>query len=252
MKSIYHFIYYIVVLFSIGTYAHSIPLLTSNELSVIKSNTKYNNDPFEEYNRNVFRMNMQLDMLIIRPATIWYLDNIPDPIQDGTSDFFNNLHDFITLGNDVLQFNWMDSMHNFMRVTINSTLGILGLIDISSSIGLNSHKNSFGTTMKVYGWQHSSYFIIPLLGPSTVRDTIGLIPDTYFNPIWYTLNNQYISVGLYSINAIDTRSKYLETDKILVTSLDQYITMRDFYLQAIGESATQANPNDVSIDDLLK
>lgn len=208
-------------------------------------------DPFEKYNRNVFRMNMALDSTIIRPTTILYITYVPDPAQSITRNFFNNLRDFVALGNDILQLNGMRSLSGLMRISINSTIGIFGLIDVSSSLGLASYKNTFGNTMKVYGWKHSSYFVIPFLGPSTVRDTLGIIPDTYFNPTWVIFNNDYISVGLFAINAIDTRSKYLDTDKLLYTSLDPYLTMRDLYLQSINEIPETPNNNDVNIDNLL-
>lgn len=214
--------------------------------------SQQNIDPFEAYNRHVFRINMRVDEAVVRPTTVWYIDNVPTPVQSGTSDFFNNLRDFVTLGNDILQLDGKHSMQTFMRVSINSTIGFLGLIDVSSSLGLPSHKNSFGNTMKTYGWANSSYLVIPFLGPSTVRDTFGMIPDIYFNPTWYVIDNNYITVGLFAINAIDTRAKFLETDKILYTSLDPYIAMRDFYMQAIGEvGANSSNNNDVNIDSLL-
>ena len=110
--------------------------------------------------------------------------------------------------------------------------------------------------MKVYGWKNSSYFVIPLLGPSTVRDTIGLIPDTIFNPTWWIIPGQYdyVSVGLFAVNGIDQRAKYLDYDQLLDTSIDPYATLRDTYLQANGESIPQnlaGESNNVSIDNLI-
>jgi phospholipid-binding lipoprotein MlaA len=211
-------------------------------------------DPLETYNRNAYQLNDKLDKTIVRPVTVWYVSYIPQPFRLAVGNFYNNLRDFVTLGNDILQLNGMASMQNMMRISINTIVGLGGLIDVSSSLGLLRHKNSFGNTLKVYGWKQSSYFVIPLLGPSTVRDTIGLIPDLYFNPTWYVIPDkyEYVSVGLFTVNGIDTRSHYLDYDQLLQTSLDPYITMRDAYLQAIGELAPTSNSNeDVSIDELL-
>jgi len=228
----------------------SSPMISSAKTTQNESNSAYiNSDPFETYNRGVFTVNVVIDKAIIRPTTVGYITYIPGPIRSGIGNFFSNLRDFVTLGNDILQLNGKYSMQTLMRISINSTVGILGIIDVSTSLGLNMHKNSFGKTMKEYGWEHSSYFIIPLLGPSTVRDALGTIPNVVFNPTWYVISNDYISVALFASNAIDTRSKYLDSDKIFYSSLDPYITMRDVYLQAINEPIT--NSDDVSIDTLL-
>jgi phospholipid-binding lipoprotein MlaA len=235
-----------------------IPLITI-VISLITANYSYAqpsvagipNDPFEAYNRKVFATNMAIDKTVIRPTTVWYINNVPDPVQSGTSDFFNNLREFVTLGNDILQLNGTQSMASFMRVSLNSTLGILGLIDVASSLGLNSNKNTFGKTLKFYGWRNSNYLILPLMGPSTTRDALGMVPDIYFNPVWYIVDNNYISIGLFAIGAIDTRAKFLGADALLNTSLDPYITMRDFYLQSNGEVSATNNTNNFSIDDVL-
>lgn len=213
-------------------------------------------DKFENYNRNAYRMNDTLDKNFIRPAAVGYITYIPKPIRLVIQNFFNNLRDFVTLGDDILQLNGQDSMHNIMRIAINSTFGILGLIDISSSLGLMQHTNTFGQTMRVYGWKNSSYFMIPFIGPSTVRDALGMIPDTIFNPTWLIIPQQYtyVSVGLFMVNGIDQRAKYLDFDGLLDSSIDPYVTLRDSYLQAHGEIAPQSpnnNSNEVNIDNLI-
>lgn len=224
--------------------------LTTQNTTKTESNT-INHDPLENYNRNAYRMNSTIDKNIIRPTTVGYVDYVPSPIRSALQNFFNNLRDFVSLGNDILQLDGMNTMHNFMRISINSTFGLLGIIDISSNMGLEETKNTFGRTLKVYGWESSSYYVIPLLGPSTVRDTVGMIPDTLFNPTWYLIPSAYISIGLFAINAIDTRAKYLEYDQLLNSTMDPYVTMRDTYMQSIGEPIPVSHVNDVNIDDLL-
>jgi phospholipid-binding lipoprotein MlaA len=217
----------------------------------------YQIDPLENYNRHVFILNSVVDKTVIRPTTVAYVDYVPHPFRYVAQNFFNNLRDFITLANDILQLDGMDSMQNFMRIAINSTFGLAGLIDISSSLGLAQNKNTFGHTLQVYGWHHSSYFMIPFLGPSTVRDAIGLVPDTIFNPTWWLIpgNYVYVSVGLYVVNLLDQRSKFLNFDQLLSASIDPYATLRYTYLQAHDELPPMMPVNNesdaVNIDSLI-
>ncbi len=211
-------------------------------------------DRFESYNRNTYKFNDTLDRNVVRPAAVGYVTYVPDPLRIIIQNFFNNLRDCVTLGNDILQLNGEDSMHNLMRISINSTFGLLGIIDVSSSMGLKRHTNTFGKTLQVYGWKHSSYFIIPILGPSTVRDAVGMIPDTFFNPTWWIIPNQYsyISVGLFVVNGIDQRAKLLDYDQLLYDSIDPYSTMRDLYLQSSGEVVpTDNSNNNLDIDSII-
>ncbi len=214
--------------------------------------TAQNLDRFESFNRWSFKLNSKMDKHVLRPVTVWYITYIPFPIRYSIGNFYDNLRDFVSLGNDILQLNGMATMHTMMRISINSTFGMAGLIDISSNLGLPQEKNSFGKTMRVYGWKNSSYLVVPLLGPSTVRDTIGTFPDIYFNPTWYLVND-YVSVGLYVVNAIDTRARFIGPDKVLeASSIDPYVSMRDFYLQSIGEVVpTSSTNNDMNINMFL-
>lgn len=212
------------------------------------------NDPLEGYNRAVYKFNDKLDKAILRPVATWYSEYIPGPLKSTVNNFYNNLRDFVSLGNDIIQLDGEASMENLMRVGINSTFGIFGLIDVASSLGLKHQSNSFGNTLKHYGWKNSSYFVIPFFGPSTIRDAIGFIPDIYFNPTWYVVDNNYASVGLFAVSAIDRRSQFLEFDQTLDLSIDPYAALRDFYLQARGESiinSTESSSNGVDIDTLL-
>ena len=229
---------------------------SSSEDTIVAVNNKTNSiDPYENFNRNSFRMNQTLDKNFVRPATVWYITYIPGPVRSGVQNFFNNLRDFVTLGNDILQLSTYRSAKDTARVCINSTIGILGLIDVSAHIGLPEHINTFGKTMRFYGWEHSSYYMIPLLGPSTVRDALGMIPDLMFNPTWffnYPYSN-YVSVGLFVVNGLDQRSKFLDFDQSLNTSIDPYSTVRDFYLQSSGNlpEEPESSSNEVKIDSLL-
>lgn len=213
------------------------------------SDYKPNPDPLEGYNRFMFKVNRKVDSTFIRPIAVGYT-YIPTQIRNPINNFFNNLRDFISLANDILQLEGMATMQTTMRVSLNSVVGIGGLIDVASSLGLPKQKNSFGKTLQVYGWTNSSYFVIPLLGPSTVRDTIGLVPDVYFNPTWYLIPNNLVNIGLYAINLVDIRSKFLGLDQTVEqSSLDLYSTYRDSYLQSVNQETARGDV--VNINDFL-
>lgn len=193
------------------------------------------NDPYENYNRKVFTFNMVMDHYVLRPIAVGYVNYVPDPIRYVITNFYNNLRDFVSLGDDILQLDGMNSMQTTMRIGLNSTFGLLGMIDVASSMGLPQRKNTFGNTMKRWGWTNSSYFMIPLYGPGTIRDQLGLIPDIWFNPTWYVIDDYWISGSLFAVNLVDARSKYLGQDQLLEQALDPYATVRDIYLQHTGE-----------------
>lgn len=213
------------------------------------------NDPYEAVNRKIFIANMTADHFILRPIAIGYT-YVPEPIRDAISNFYNNLRDFVTLGNDVLQLNGSDAMHNTMRIAINSTFGILGLIDISSSMGLPQTKTSFGDTFKRWGWTNSNYIVIPFFGSATIRDGIGFLPDLYFNPLFWITTDAWFSWGIFGLNLINQRSMVLDQEKLLMSSLDPYATIRDIYLQKNGEykyptESSSFESETESIDELI-
>ena len=230
-------------------------IILSSSALVGCASSKNPNDPYENYNRPVFEFNMTVDHYVLRPVTVGYT-YIPDPIREALGNFYNNLRDFVSLANDILQLDGIDTMQTTMRIALNSTFGILGLIDVSSSMGLPQYTNTFGNTLKRWGWTDSSYFLVPFLGPATVRDQLGIIPDVYFNPLFYIINDPWISWSMIGINLLDQRSKYLGQDELLEQTLDPYATIRDLYLQKNGayKYATESNDNNTeseNIDNLI-
>jgi phospholipid-binding lipoprotein MlaA len=238
-------------------------LIATSSLSIVScaSNTQPNSiklnqkqiDPYERFNRKVFIFNSYLDGYFFRPITIGYIATVPKPIQISIENIFVNLKDFVSLGNAVLQLRIKDSFSQLMRVSLNTTIGIFGILDVAGSIGLASQKITFGDTIRQYGWNHSSYIVAPFFGPSTVRDFLGTGPNIFFNPTWYIFDNNYISIGLFFTNSIQQRAKLLGYDQLLVTSLDPYIAVRDYYLKSINDFPIETEDyNNVSIDDLIK
>ena len=198
-------------------------------------------DPLESYNRSAFAFNENLDTYILKPVAQGYDTIAPDPVQKGISNFFSNLDDIVVIFNDILQFKLTQFASDTGRFIINTTLGLGGFIDWASDMGLPKHNEDFGQTLGVWGVPEGPYFVIPFLGPSTIRDTAGIAVDsTQFNPIWQEIENGFptehrdreLSWGLTLVKTVDTRASLLKAEKILdEAALDRYTFLREAYLQ---------------------
>jgi len=188
-------------------------------------------DPFEDINRTVFGFNEAVDDNLLEPASRAYKDHVPEVAQDRVSDFFGNLRDVSTLANQILQFKPVESVETLGRILVNSTIGLGGLFDVASDMGLTTDDEDFGQTMGVWGVEEGPYVVLPLLGPSTVRDSAGLFVDTTSdaNMIAKTEGIGFISSS--TINIIDKRVELLPATDMLDLSDDPYTMMRSSYLQ---------------------
>jgi len=194
--------------------------------------TQQNLDPMEGYNRVAFQFNMDFNKTFVEPAISGYQYVVPSDARTGVRNFFNNIFTVPAIANDVLQLNWRYTLNDVGRLVLNTTLGLFGLIDVASKVGLEPHTQSFGLTLARWGiWRDSPYFVIPFLGPSTLRDTFSLVPDYFMNPIHYIRPTwyQYPIAGLYMLQlATDTLPKlYFITED----AIDPYIATRNAYLQ---------------------
>jgi len=190
-----------------------------------------NLDPFEDINRSTHEFNKIFDDNIFEPISKVYKDYIPDFAQKRVSNFFDNLRDVSTLGNQILQFKPVESATTLGRVLINSTVGIGGLFDMASDIGLTTESEDFGQTMAVWGVDQGPYIALPFLGPSTLRDSAGIYIDTNLPT---NLISEMDDIGFVSanvMNAIDQRVELLPIIDIFDQSDDPYISMRSSYLQ---------------------
>ena len=188
-------------------------------------------DPFEDVNRATHEFNEVFDSNIFEPISRAYLNYIPDFAQQRVSDFFDNLRDISTLGNQILQFKPAESATTLGRVLVNSTVGLGGLFDVASDISLTTENEDFGQTMAVWGVDQGPYVTLPFLGPSTIRDSVGIYVDTS-SPT--NLINEMDDIGFVSasmMNAIDQRVELLPVTDIFNQSDDSYIAMRSSYLQ---------------------
>jgi len=188
-------------------------------------------DPFEDINRTVYGFNETVDDNLLEPVSRAYKDHVPEVAQDGVSNFFGNLRDVSTLANQILQFKPVESIETLGRILVNSTIGLGGLFDVASDMGLTTDDEDFGQTMGVWGVEEGPYVVLPLLGPSTVRDGAGLFVDTTSdaNMIDKTEGIGFISSS--AINIIDRRVELLPVTDMLDLSDDPYTMMRSSYLQ---------------------
>lgn len=188
------------------------------------------NDPLEPLNRQIYSFNKVTDNLYIKPATTVYEKVLPMPAQITVANFLKNIGEVPVVANGLLQGKVDQALSDVLRFCINSTLGIFGLFDVATQMGIVAHKEDFGKTLYAWGWKDSSYFVIPILGPSTIRDTFGVggnlymsIP-AYLKPKW---RNRY-----YATNMIDRRKDLHELDKIAgVAGVEYYNLVRTSYFQ---------------------
>jgi len=190
-----------------------------------------NIDPLEDINRVTHELNEVFDDNIFEPISRAYKDYIPDFAQERVSNFFDNLRDVSTLGNQILQFKPIESVTTLGRVLVNSTVGLGGLFDVASNIDLTTDNEDFGQTMAVWGVESGPYVTLPLLGPSTLRDSVGIYVDTNSPTNLISKMDAIGFVSASAMNAIDQRVELLPITDILDHSDDPYIAIRSSYLQ---------------------
>jgi phospholipid-binding lipoprotein MlaA len=197
--------------------------------------TQGNKDPLEGLNRGIYKFNDVTDKAIIKPIAVAYKTITPSPIRVGFNNFFSNLGSFTTVLNDLLQFKFASAFTDAGRFVINSTFGLAGFIDVAGMDKIPNHKEDFGQTLGYWGVGNGAYLVLPLLGPSSLRDTTGLVFDTITSdPINYTRNINQIRLSnqLRAAQLLDKRTELLTaTDLVDEASLDPYAFTRDAYLQ---------------------
>ena len=199
-------------------------------------------DPLEPLNRQMFRFNDALDGAIVKPVAVAYRDNMPVKLRHGISNFFGNLEDAWSVVNNTLQLKARGTLDSLLRVGINSTMGIAGLFDVATEMEIERHTKDFGHTLGYWGLPAGPYLVLPLLGPSSLRDTVALPVDWQGN-----LVNQVDHVPTRNtssvLRAIDTRSSLLKATGMLEdVALDRYTFTRDAYLQRRRNDIYDGNP----------
>lgn len=208
-------------------------------------------DPLESMNREIYRFNRFLDKGLIRKLAYGYWAYTPKELQCGVHNFFENISQPITIANDILQWKIGYAFHDTSRFIINSTFGLAGFFEVAAYMGLEPRKEDFGQTMECWGYKQSIYLVLPILGPSTVRDTVGLVVDSlYFDPLTY-VSPESLGWDLSFGRMFDRRVQLLQAEKLLENvGVDEYAFVRDFYFQrrALEFSDGQLPKNDDEVD----
>jgi phospholipid-binding lipoprotein MlaA len=200
-------------------------------------------DPWERMNRTTFKVNTALDHAIARPVARAYEKVTPRLVRTGVSNFMANLFYPVTIGNDLLQLKFKPFAQATGRFLLNTTVGVGGVFDPATKVGLPKNEEDLGQTFGYWGAPPGPYFVIPLLGPADVRDGIGRVGDTYMSPLQYVHNN-YIKYGLYGVELVDVRYRLLPQDKVLDEAFDPYTLLKNAYLQRRQYQVTDGKLSD--------
>lgn len=200
-----------------------------------KAPAKELHDPIEPVNRMIFGFNDALDVILIEPLARIYRYALPQFMRDGVQNFMRNLESPIIVANNLLQGNIGGAGVGLARFVINTTVGIGGLVDVASTDGLTYKQEDFGQTLAVWGVPDGMYLVLPIIGPSTLRDTAGLAVDYYGDPariVAENTDNEWIYYTKVGLDGVDTRSRYIEAvSDLRKNSLDYYATVRSIYAQ---------------------
>lgn len=207
-------------------------------------------DPYEPYNRAMFKVNDKVDQYVFTPLAKTYRTVTPKPARTAIHNFFDNLRDVKSFGSNVLRGNIKNAGYDFMRVAINTTFGLGGLINIADEANMPNNKNTLGDTFASWGWKNSNYLVLPLLGPSTVRDGLGNTITSVYNVDNRIFTEHSVRYSLTALNAIDQRENLLETtDTLNQMALDKYAATRDTYMalrnKQLGIQIPQNEPTEL-------
>ncbi len=227
-----------VFFFIFNVYAGSDGELTLNNKET--KETKEIKDCFEKLNRATFAFNQGLDKAVIKPIAKGYR-NLPDPIQKGTKNAVTNLSNLVTIPNNILQGDIKTAIINTGRLVVNTTFGLLGTVDVANKMGFPKYeKEDYGQTLGAWGIGSGCYLVLPVIGPSTIRDTAGSFANVLGGDPWYNMsihgNNEFLSEGAFvaskALNGINFRSENLESfNNLEANSIDFYASLRSLYLQ---------------------
>lgn len=206
-------------------------------------------DPIEPINRGIYQFNDVVDKAVTKPIAQGYRAILPTPVRQGVTNFFANIDDVLITVNDLLQFKINQAASDFGRLIFNTTFGIAGLFDVATPIGLEKHNEDFGQTLGYWGIGDGPFLMLPILGPSDVRDTVGLVATFYTDPI---LNLDHVPTRntLNGLRFVDRRARLLDSEKVLdEAALDRYSFLRDSYLQHRRNLVYDGNPPREKLDE---
>ena len=203
-------------------------------------------DPLEPMNRKIYKFNETLDQIIVRPAARAYTSFVPSLVRTGVRNVFTNLGVINTTFNDLLQLKIRNVPVGIARFTSNLILGVGGIFDVASEMGIPYYKEDFGQTLGYWGFDSGPYIVLPLLGPSSARDSLSKPVDFYLDPASH-VSDDPTRWGITGLRIVDTRSKYLNSESMLSNSaLDEYSFVRDSWLQRREHQIRDGAPKKVN------
>lgn len=206
-------------------------------------------DPFEGINRTVYAFNDKADKLVLKPAAKAYNYVLPKPVKSGVSNFFGNLQEPLNVVNNLLQGKFERALASTFRFTVNSTIGVLGMVDIAKALAVDPANEDFGQTMAAWGVRPGPYLMLPLLGPSNLRDGFGRFSESaLYYPIRDASDSNSAQFGLSMINLVSSRVSFLGTDVLLDSQLDPYAFLKQAFEQQRIESLHDGNAPNVEQD----
>lgn len=186
-------------------------------------------DPWESFNRPIFTFNDTIDTYALRPLAQGYQTVTPDPVEDGISNMFNNVGEVKNLTNSLLQGRFHEAGVSTARFMFNSTFGLLGFFDVATKMDLQQSQTDFGITLGVWGVDSGPYLMLPLLGPSTVRDGLAKFPDARVEPYAY-IDDVRLRNSIRALDVVQTRAGLLSSEKLIIG--DRYVFIRNAFLQS--------------------
>jgi phospholipid-binding lipoprotein MlaA len=224
-----------------------LPLLLASGCATVHGEPEPH-DPYEGFNRSMYRFNDTVDRAVLKPVAEFYDDAVPAPINTGVSNFFSNLDDVTVLINDLLQAKFRQAGSDFARISFNTTFGLFGLFDVASHMDLPKHNEDFGQTLGYWGVGSGPYLVLPFLGPSTVRDGTGTVASWYTEPLT-SIEDPNTYWGAVALRAVDTRAELLRASRLLEqAALDPYVFTREAYLQLRRSRVYDGQPPQEELD----
>jgi phospholipid-binding lipoprotein MlaA len=188
-------------------------------------------DPYEHVNRKIFAFNMAVDRAFLRPIAKTYDVVFPWQVKKGVYNFFHNVGDVTSAANEILQLDFRQAIADLARVVINTTIGIGGLFDVATKLGIERDIEDFGMTLARWGSKNTPYIVLPFFGPSTIRDAVGLPINCFLLSPWGHINSPEWSYSYAGLYVVQRRATLLVGDKLIDQAFDPYVFIRDAYLQ---------------------
>ncbi len=187
-----------------------------------------NPDPFYVFNRVIFEFNEYFDNLLLRPLAVGYSNYMPSPVRTGVTNFFGNIDDLNTAANNLLQWKLAEAMSDCGRILINTTIGVGGLVDVASELGLEKHNEDFGQTLGVWGIEAGPYVVLPIFGASSTRDAFGMFVDSLLSPI-YQIEDDTTLTTTFTMERLEWRTSLLPAESLITG--DRYLFLREANFQ---------------------